>query len=101
MANHVKVPVSLEDGNMTTRKVNTFKMGGKYGLTQIPVQRTEVTCRCGAKTVITSDLGDPCSGGCGQWFNFGGQPIRPPEEWGEETGERFGRNGEYLGGGDD
>jgi len=55
-------------------------------------------CRCGH--VITLDGDAPC-GSCGQWHNAFGQELRPPREWGEETGERFDDNGNYIGGGDD
>ncbi len=67
--------------------------------TLIDTTRVEVTC-CGESFLILNPMGDHCEI-CGQWYNFGGQLLRPPREWGEETGERFGDEGEYLGGGDD
>ena len=54
-------------------------------------------CVCGAVVCMDGDV--KCD--CGRWYNTFGQELRPPREWGEETGERFDDNGNYIGGGDD
>jgi hypothetical protein len=44
------------------------------------------TCHCGTVVHLHSDTACPT---CGQWYNAVGQELRPPREWGEDTGERF------------
>jgi transcription elongation factor Elf1 len=59
--------------------------------------------KCGesGSVQMANDMNDLECGNCGQWFNYVGQTLIPPRQWGEETGERFGDHGEYLGGGYD
>ena len=56
-------------------------------------------CVCGEHLEVYSS-GDVNCPKCDRWFNFVGQELRPPCEWGEETGERFDDFGNYIGGGD-
>lgn len=69
-----------------------------------PYIRATGTCTCGRKVEFSTGgdngMGDvKCA--CGQWYNVSGQALRPPREWGEETGERFDDEGDYIGGGDE
>ncbi len=42
-----------------------------------------LACDCDREVVLEGDA--RCE--CGQWYNVLGQKLRPPEQWGEETGE--------------
>lgn len=53
---------------------------------------------CNAKVVLDED---PCRCKCGAFYNLSGQRLAHPSQWGEETGERFNDDGQYIGGGDD
>ena len=57
-----------------------------------------IECRCGAHVELEGD--SECES-CGRWYNSGGQTLRPPSQWGEETGEYFDDYGHYVGGGDE
>ena len=53
-----------------------------------------IRCRCGAQHPLFdhNGMGDSqCD--CGQWYNACGQQLSPPDQWGEETGERFNDDG--------
>lgn len=59
-------------------------------------------CDCGRELQLDScAIPDYNRCECGRGYNNSGQELAPPSQWGEETGERFGANGEYLGGGED
>jgi hypothetical protein len=48
-------------------------------------QPTSGKCDCGRQVFLYGDT--KCE--CGRWYNAVGQELRPPREWGEDTGERF------------
>lgn len=56
-------------------------------------------CRCGRKIEFFGHGQDEACD-CGRWYNSSGQELKPPREWGEDTGERFDDFGHYVGGGD-
>lgn len=58
----------------------------------------KIKCGCGRELVL-SEVTNECE--CGQFYNWAGQKLKPPREWGEETGERFDDHGNYIGGGED
>ena len=65
--------------------------------------RGAVRCGCGNYHELhdANGMGDSRCDFCDQWRNASGQELEPPCNWGEDTGERFGDDGQYLGGGDE
>ena len=57
-------------------------------------------CECGEIVSIEDAMTNKCDA-CGAFYNSMGQRLRPPREWGEETGERFDDDGNYIDGGMD
>ena len=56
-----------------------------------------IECKCGRHHALENynRMGDSfCK--CGQWYNAVGQELLPPEQWGEDTNERFDNNGNCL-----
>lgn len=47
-----------------------------------------VICKCGYHILVSDPFHVECPGpGCKRHYNCGGQQLRPPDQWGEETGE--------------
>ena len=63
------------------------------------VSHTKILCGCGRVIELWDPVTNQCE--CHRWYNGGGQELNPPRMWGEETGERFDDNGNYIGGGYD
>lgn len=53
-------------------------------------------CDCGRKHEDIR-LAEDVQCMCGRMYNGSGQALAHPSQWGEETGERFGDDGSYLG----
>ena len=47
---------------------------------------THALCSCGREVFLS---GDTCCGGCGQWYNMFGQPIKNPFEWDENCDDDY------------
>lgn len=52
-----------------------------------------IECDCGRK-VRCEDFTNRCR--CGQFFNYAGQRLAPPSQWGDETGESFDDDGQQV-----
>lgn len=50
-------------------------------------------CPCG-KSLECPEFTNRCA--CGRSYNWAGQELAPPSQWGEETGERFTDDGEQI-----
>lgn len=57
-------------------------------------------CECGEEIALWGYGNGNLKCDCGRWYNGAGQELNPPSMWGEETGERFDDNGNYIGGGE-
>jgi hypothetical protein len=53
-----------------------------------------IKCDCGA-SVVCEGFTNVC-GRCGAFYNFSGQQLAHPSQWGDETGESFDDNGNYV-----
>lgn len=85
------VRLEVENGTLYDMGVHTWE--------KKEVVPGELLCHCGRLNPIWGGGDFTCE--CGQWYNTFGQELRHPRHWGEETGERFDDNGNYIGGGPD
>lgn len=51
-------------------------------------------CDCGESLALEDPMTNRCH--CGQFYNGSGQALCDPSLWGEETGERFDRDGHQI-----
>lgn len=57
-----------------------------------------IKCYCGQELEVP-EFTNKCD--CGRFYNSFGQELCHPSNWGEDTGERFSDEGQYIGGGED